>query len=146
MPKDGPLAWWHKPFLGIGTADPKAGMVASALQSPGGANLFLASARPIGVVLGGQFVADPALGVDVETHGTLIAGVISANPPAGSGWYVGLAPGADTMMIRIDMPTGGGSQADTTATIERLSSTPISSISARGVSADHGISLKEVTG
>jgi subtilisin family serine protease len=76
----------------------------------------------IGAFIDGAFDGGAIQGRDVQTHGTHVSGIIGARPPAESGAFAGIAPGADLFVARIFTATGGGNQGDVANAIDALSS------------------------
>lgn len=122
LPTGSPFGWWQL-LSGALTNDPLAGsgVRVGVIDSGVGPHPYLEHAVPIGAFVDGAQVLGESAGRDVQTHGTHVSGIIGARPPAASGAFAGVAPGADLLVARIFSATGGGNQGDIANALGALS-------------------------
>lgn len=102
LPRNGPLGWWHYALNSYPYDDKRGQGISIGVADTGlGQHPSLAHAHDIGSFLNGNHVASPGSGSDVGDHGTHVAGIIGARPPANSGDFGGIAPGADLYCARV---------------------------------------------
>lgn len=121
LPADGPSGWWHD-HLGIDAADAPAGggIRVGVADTGSGPHPNLEHAVPVGAFIGGE-IFGPDHALDVDAHGTHVAGTIGGRPRK-TGEYRGIAAGCDLFVARVFAgPTGGANNADIANAIDALS-------------------------
>lgn len=121
LPTNGPQAWWHALSGASAWSSGRGSGIRIGIADTGvGPNPDVGHVKGLGALSQGSFTAGAAAARDVDVHGTHVAGVIAARPPAGSGRFGGLAAGAEVAMIRIFGSDGDCSQVDTSLAIDRF--------------------------
>jgi subtilisin family serine protease len=102
LPRNGPLGWWHY-ALNSRTYHEKSGAgISIGVADTGlGQHPYLVHAHNIGAFVNGSHDPAAGSGLDVGDHGTHVAGIIGARPPAHSGDFAGIAAGADLYCARV---------------------------------------------
>jgi hypothetical protein len=121
LPVNGPLGWWHD-RLGIATYKPTlgSGINVGIVDTGLGTHGDLAHATNVGSFI--DAIHDPNGGADVASHGTHVAGIVGARPPASSRRYAGIAPGANLFAARVfRSKDAGANQGDIASAIDELS-------------------------
>jgi hypothetical protein len=122
LPKRGPLGWWHN-VLGEITGTARGEGIKIGIADTGvGPHPYLPHIQPLGSAIGGTYDPAAVSGLDVEQHGSHVAGIFAARPPDGSNDYQGIASAADVGMIRVFPQNGGANQGDIAQAIDILSS------------------------
>ena len=109
---DGPLGWWHR-SVGINTFDPNLGqgIKVGLIDTGVGPHPYLTHIVDRGAIIDGEHVDD---GTDVSYHGTMMAGLIAANP-TDSRHPAGIAPGVSLSSVRVYKDGAHGANADDVA-------------------------------
>jgi subtilisin len=123
LPVDGPLGWWHQ-ALGldrVSSAD-GSGIRVGVADTGLGPHPDLAHAVAVGAFVDGD-VLGPDQTLDVDSHGTHVAGTIGVRPTS-EGMYSGIAPGCELFAARVfPSAEAGASNADIANAIDTLSRT-----------------------
>ncbi|KQO76850.1 S8 family serine peptidase [Rhizobium sp. Leaf262] len=121
LPASGPLGWWHH-LAGISDFDLQAGagIRVGVIDSGLGPHAYLDHIVTAGAFIDGGFQPGALATADVLWHGTHVSGLIGARPPADTGGYAGLAPGADIFTARVFAPGRGANQGDIAAAIDAM--------------------------
>jgi hypothetical protein len=121
LPKTGPIGWWHLAVSsGYSNKDHGAGIRIGVVDTGVGPHPYLSHVKSLGAVINGQYDPRPEAGLDAVGHGTHVSGIIAARPVQGSGDYVGIAQGADVVVIRVFPEQGNANQGDIAEAIQRL--------------------------
>jgi subtilisin family serine protease len=123
LPTSGPLGWWHD-VLGIDRFDlgVGAGIKVGVADTGAGPHANLSHITPVGAFVDGE-IMPPESALDVDFHGTHVAGTIGARPSR-PGDYGGVAPGSSLLVSRIYRTIDdGASNADIANAIDALSRT-----------------------
>lgn len=121
LPRDGPLAWWHRAH-GIDRLDLNrgAGVKVGVIDTGVGPHGNLAHVASIGAFIDGTF--DSIGGADSDSHGSHVCGIIGARPITFTD-FSGIAPGVDLFCARVFPPGRGANQGDIADAIDALSRT-----------------------
>jgi subtilisin family serine protease len=123
LPVDEPLGWWHQ-ALGLDrvSAADGSGIRVGVADTGLGPHPDLAHAVVVGAFVDGD-VLGPDQALDVDSHGTHVAGTIGARPTS-DGMYSGIAPGCELFAARVfPSAEAGASNADIANAIDALSRT-----------------------
>lgn len=107
LPREGPLAWWHR-VLGLNRYSESLGegIRVGVIDTGVGPHPYLSHVSSAGAFINGKRLRSPGSSNDVAEHGTHVAGLIGARPPAGAKDFAGIAPGVDVVAARVYQ--GGG--------------------------------------
>lgn len=119
LPRTGPREWWHH-LVGAGNGLAGNGIRVGVIDTGLARHACLAHAVALGAFIEGQIDLTPAAAVDVEGHGTHVAGTIGGRP-ANAGDYAGIAPDCELFAARVFAPGQGASNADIANAIDALS-------------------------
>ncbi|WP_159441022.1 S8 family serine peptidase [Pedobacter caeni] len=102
---DGPYGWWQQ-LMGLSSYDATRGkgMKVGVIDTGVGPNPCLQNVIDLGSLINGVY--DPTGGGDVDIHGSIVCGLIAAQPQQ-NGQYGGTASGATIFSIRV-FPSDGG--------------------------------------
>ena len=123
LPQGNRLGWWHQ-LLGVPSylETRGQGIRVGVADTGAGPHPCLAQVQSAGAFLDGAHDAAPLASADVSDHGTHVAGLIGARPPAGSTGYAGIAPAVDLVVARVYRDsTSAASNADIAGAIDALS-------------------------
>lgn len=124
LPRGTPIGWWHQ-LLGISSyrASRGQGIRVGFADTGAGPHPCLAHVQSAGAFLAGAHDSAAGSANDVSGHGSHVAGLVGARPPAPSTGYAGIAPGADISVARVFQDaTSTASNGDIAAAIDALSS------------------------
>ncbi|WP_181180423.1 S8 family serine peptidase [Mesorhizobium sp. B1-1-7] len=111
------VGWWHR-LIGLTEYGPQAGngIVIGVVDSGIGAHPYLGHVTDAGQFMNGQYFS---AGVDVQSHGTHVCGIITARPKV-STEFGGISPGAHVVSVRVVPDEGDVNQGDIASAIDFL--------------------------
>jgi len=121
LPQTGPIGWWHR-SVGVNEYQPTAGQgIKIGVVGTGvGPNSYLKNVTGLGAYINGTFTPGAEAAFDISNHGTHVCGILSAQPPQGSGHYGGLVPGAQVAVIRVFNQQEQTNNMDVAAAIDMM--------------------------
>jgi len=120
LPRSGPLGWWHL-ITGARPDEsaPGRGIKIGIVDTGVGPHPYLEHVHDLGAFIDGARTG-PGTGLDVQNHGTHVAGIIGARPAADSHDFIGLAHAAELYAARVFTATEDANQGDIAAAVDAL--------------------------
>lgn len=121
LPTTGPLGWWHYLTGNVGKSRGK-GLRIGVVDTGFGPTPNLKHVTDLGSVIDGQHDARSGAGIDCQSHGTHVCGILGARTQPDSGEFEGVAPDADLLSVRVFDSNNRSHQGDVALAVDLLKS------------------------